>query len=236
MSQPRDQKTSSRRDFLAGSALLGAGLLVSSETASAATEGKETNAVLKSKRPDAPYELAKPENTINTVCLQCNTGCGIRCKQQDGVITKIDGNPYNPWTLFPHLDYETPIDDAAAVDGSICPKGQAGLQTAYDPYRIRKVLKRAGKRGENKWAAISFEQGVKEICEGGTLFAGVPGEEDRHVDGPNALAVLKDPALAKAMAEDVKHLLKEKDKEKKNALVDDFKKKYADHVGQTHRS
>ena len=93
---------------------------------------------------DAPYELADPRNILYTACLQCNTGCGIKCKLQNGVVTKIDGNPYNPWTLLPHLGYQTPLDDATPVDGSICPKGQAGLQTAYDPYRIRKVLKRAG--------------------------------------------------------------------------------------------
>ncbi len=230
MSEPQDKKTSSRRDFLAGGALLGAGLLVSPGSASAAAEGKQDSAVLNSKRPDAPYELVKPENMIHTVCLQCNTGCGIRCKHQDGIITKVDGNPYNPWTLLPHLAYETPIDDAAAIEGSICPKGQAGLQTAYDPYRIRKVLKRAGKRGENKWTAIPFEQAVKEICEGGKLFANVPGEENRQVEGLKTIAVLKDPALSKAMADDVKHLLKEKDKEKKKELIEAFKKEYADHL------
>lgn len=230
MSETQDKKTSSRRDFLAGGALLGAGLLVSPGSASAAGEGKQSNAVLNSKRPDAPYDLVKPENMIHTVCLQCNTGCGIRCKHQDGIITKVDGNPYNPWTLFPHLDYETSMDDAAAVDGSICPKGQAGLQTAYDPYRIRKVLKRAGNRGENKWTAIPFDQAVKEICDGGKLFAHVPGEESRQVEGLKSITVLKDPALSKAMAEDVKKLLKEKDKEKKKELVEAFKKKYADHL------
>jgi anaerobic selenocysteine-containing dehydrogenase len=143
------------------------------------------------------------------------------------VITKIDGNPYNPWTLFPHLPYETPLEDAAVVDGSICPKGQAGLQTAYDPYRIRKVLKRAGKRGENKWITVPFEQAIQEICQGGRLFANVPGEEGREVDGLAKLTALTDAKVAKAMAQDVKAILEEKDKAKKQALVDEFKVKHA---------
>lgn len=225
-----EDKKTSRRAFLAGGALLGAGLFASHPHACAAGEVKKAGAVLISDRPDRPYELGKPENMIHTVCLQCNTGCGIRCKLQDGIITKVDGNPYNPWTLLPHLDYETPLDDAAAVDGSICPKGQAGLQTAYDPYRIRKVLKRAGKRGENRWATISFEQAVKEIADGGKLFAHVPGEENRHVEGLKDLAVLTDPEVSKAMADDVSRILKEKDKAKKQELVDSFKKKYAEHL------
>ena len=178
-----DKKISSRRSFLAGGALLGTGLLVSAPKALAAPTRSGANAVMNSDRPDAPYELVKPTNMIYSACLQCNTGCGITCKQQNGVITKIDGNPYNPWTLLPHLPYNTLPEDAAPVDGSICPKGQAGLQTAYDPYRLRKVLKRAGKRGENKWVSIPFEQAVKEICEGGKLFGKVPGEENREVEG-----------------------------------------------------
>lgn len=215
----------SRRSFLAGGALLGAGI-----AEAAGNEPNSGNAVLNSARPDAPYELAKPENTLYSVCLQCNTGCGIKCKLQDGVLTKIDGNPYNPWALFPHLAYKTAIEDAQPVDGSICPKGQAGLQTAYDPYRIRKVLKRAGKRGENRWKSISFEQAVAEICDGGALFAGVPGEENRQVTGLKDLALLRDPSVAKAMEKDVKALWDEKDPAAKKALVDAFKANYAAHL------
>jgi len=210
--------------------MLGAGLLISHSDASAAAQSNGKNAVMNSSRPDAPYELAKPENMIHTVCLQCNTGCGIRCKHQNGVITKVDGNPYSPWTLFPHLDYETPLEEAAAVDGSICPKGQAGLQTAYDPYRIRKVLKRAGKRGENKWKAIPFDQAVKEISDGGKLFAHVPGEENRDVEGLKSIAVLRDPKVSEVMAKDVNHIWKEKNKEKKKELIEEFKKRYSDHL------
>lgn len=222
-----DKKISSRRSFLAGGALLGTGLLVSAPKVLAASSRNGTNAVMNSDRPDAPYELVKPTNMIYSACLQCNTGCGITCKQQNGVITKIDGNPYNPWTLLPHLPYNTLPQDAAPVDGSICPKGQAGLQTAYDPYRLRKVLKRAGKRGENKWVSIPFEQAVKEICEGGKLFAKVPGEDNRDVEGLSKIRALTDPKISKEMASDVKAILDEKDKDKKKALVEQFKSKHA---------
>jgi anaerobic selenocysteine-containing dehydrogenase len=195
-----------------------------------AAESGTASAVLNSERPDAPYELGEVENTIYSACLQCNTGCGIKCKLQDGVVTKIDGNPYNPWTLLPHLPYATPLADAQPVDGSICPKGQAGFQTAYDPYRLRRVLKRAGRRGEGKWVSLPFEQAVQEICEGGRLFADVPGEEGREVEGLRALTPLRDAALSKAMEADVKALLDEKDRENKQALVEAFQQKYADHL------
>ncbi len=197
-----------------------------------AAEGGDQSekAVPRSGRPAVPYDLAQPENVIYSACLQCNTGCGIKCKLQEGVLTKIDGNPYNPWTLLPHLPYATHPADAVAVDGAICPKGQAGLQTAYDPYRIRKVLKRAGKRGENKWITIPFDQAVKEICEGGLLFKDVPGEENRQVEGLRSLITLTDAKLSKEMEADVKALWDEKDKQKKRALVEAFTRKYKDHL------
>ncbi len=223
-----DRNLKTRREFLAGGAFLGAGLLT--EALSAEAEPRAQAAVLNSPRPDAPYGMDSVDNIIFTACLQCNTGCGIKAKVQNGVVTKIDGNPYNPWTLLPHLAYDTPLEEGAAVDGAICPKGQAGLQTAYDPYRIRKVLKRAGKRGENKWATISFEQAVKEICDGGLLFRNVPGEENRKVEGLRELMTLRDAKLAKSMSDDVKAIWNEKDKEKKKGFVQAFKGKYRDHL------
>jgi anaerobic selenocysteine-containing dehydrogenase len=211
---------------MAGGALLGAGLVTSQASAARTPDA----AVLNSGRADAPYELGRPENALYTACLQCNTGCGIKCKIQDGIVSKIDGNPYNPWTMLPHLDYATPVEAAAAVDGSICPKGQSGLQSAYDPYRLRKVLKRAGQRGDNQWVSIPFDQAIREICDGGKLFANVPGEENRHVEGIRSLVALTDAKVAAEMDKDIKAIWSEKDKAKKEELVAAFKSKHAAHL------
>lgn len=98
----------------------------------------------------AEYELTKPENILYTVCQQCNTQCGLKVKLYDGLAAKLEGNPYSPWNLQPNISYRASPLDVATLDGRLCPKGQAGIQTVYDPYRVVKVLKRAGKRGENK--------------------------------------------------------------------------------------
>ncbi len=234
MSKHDESNARSRRKFLAGGALLGSGFFASAlgESASGGSAGiaADGNAVLNSARPDAPYDLSRPENILYSACLQCNTGCGIKCKIQNGVVVKIDGNPYNPWTLLPHVPYATPVSDAASIDGSICPKGQAGLQSAYDPYRIRKVLKRAGKRGENKWVTIPFEQALREIADGGLLFKDVPGEESRNVEGLRSLMSLTDPALSRVMEADVNAIWAEKDPAKKKTLVTAFQQKHAAHL------
>jgi anaerobic selenocysteine-containing dehydrogenase len=225
MTDPNASWRGSRRQFLAGGALLGTAL--GAGRPALASPDRGASAILASDRPDAPYELGEAENHLYSTCLQCNTGCGIKCKLQDGVLTKIDGNPFSPWTLLPHLPYETPLDDATPIDGAICPKGQAGLQTAYDPYRLRKVLKRVGPRGSNRWVSIPFAEAIREICEGGKLFADVPGEEERHVEGLREIAALRDPALSAAMAADVKALLDETDPARKQALADAFRAAHA---------
>lgn len=219
----------SRRSFLGKGALLGSGILTSVVAGqSAAAEAQ--NAILKSSRPDAPYELDDPENILYSVCLNCNTGCGIKTKIQSGVLAKIDGNPYSPFTMVPHLPMSASPEDAASIDGGLCPKGQAGVQTAYDPYRIRKVLKRAGKRGENKWQTIPFEQAIQEIVAGGKLFAHIPGEENRHVEGLKEIMALRDDAVMTAMGHAVDEILSAKDKAKKKTLVEGFKIKFKDHL------
>ena len=195
-----DKKGVTRRDFIKGSAILG-GSLMASQLDWAQDLIRRAEAGLLT--PEEAYELVKPENTLYTVCLQCNTGCGIKAKlfrkNGNGVALKIDGNPYCPFASLPNLAYSSSPFDVNTIDSAICPKGQAGIQTAYDPYRVTKVLKRAGKRGENKWTTVPFDQAISEIVNGGRIFAHVPGEESREVTGLKDIYVLKDQKIAKEM-------------------------------------
>lgn len=221
-----DHKTS-RRTFLAGTAAGCAAAVLAADTEMMALWQKARAGTLS---PEDAYILNKAENTIYSCCLQCNTGCGIKVKSKDGLVMKIDGNPYAPSTMYPHPAFSTSSVDAAKIDGAICPKGQAGIEAYYDPYRIRKVLKRAGKRGENKWVSISFSQAMDEIAKGGKLFANVAGEENRVIDGLDAIWAVRDPKLAKDMSDAVAKIWAEKDKDKKKALVGDFQSKFKEHL------
>jgi tetrathionate reductase subunit A len=210
-----------RRQLFKTSALLGGGALLAAAVPTALQQiGSQSQS---SVTPGLSYPLAQPENILYGVCLQCNTQCTLKTKIQNGLLVKIDGNPYSPMNLQPHLAYDTPLDQAARVDGSICPKGQSGVQTLYDPYRIRKVLKRAGPRGSGKWKSISFEQAIAEITEGGKLFADIG--EDRVYPGFTQVLVLKDATLARAMGDDVKAIRAGK------MTVGAFKEKHKDHLG-----
>ena len=219
------ESKTNRRTFLAGTAGCAAMIGASPELFSL-FERVQAGALT----PEDEYILNKAENTIISSCLNCNTGCGMKVKLQDGMPVKIDGNPYSPWTMNPHLPYASKARDAEKVDGALCPKGQAGIQIYYDPYRIRKVLKRAGKRGENKWKSIPFDQAIDEIVNGGKLFAQVPGEENRVVEGLKDIWAVRDPKIMKDMSDAVTVILAEKDKAKKQALVKEFQVKFKDHL------
>jgi anaerobic selenocysteine-containing dehydrogenase len=212
------KRGTTRRDFLKTGAA-GCGALALSQLAFA--RGLVARAEAGELTAQEAYELSRVENQLFTVCLNCNTGCGIKVKILDGVAAKIDGNPYSPWTMNPHLPMATELAVTAKVDGAICPKGQAGHQGAYDPYRITRVLKRTGKRGAGKWKSVPFDQAIDEIVKGGKLFADVPGEEQREVAGLASLWALRDPKAFEEMGADVAKL------RKKKLTVAEFKAKHA---------
>ena len=189
MTEPTSKQLS-RRDFLKLSGAAGA------TAAFLGSMPKIGQAVAKANQKAAAYPLNAPEHIIYSKCLNCHNACPIKGHIQDGVLVKIDGNPYSPQNLNPHLAEDTPLADAAHMDAPLCPKGQAGVQVLYDPYRIRKVLKRAGKRGENKWTVIEWDQFIDEIVTGGDMFG------EGNVDGFDAIWKLRDPALGKELGAD----------------------------------
>ncbi|HEY4687726.1 MAG TPA: molybdopterin-dependent oxidoreductase, partial [Anaerolineae bacterium] len=205
-----------RRDFLKFSAAAGG-------TAALLGTIPRVQSVLANGAEQATYVLAQPENQIYTVCQQCNTQCGLKVKLLDGVIAKVDGNPYNPWNMAPHVPYDTPITDMAKTEGALCPKGQASIQTTYDPYRLVKVVKRkpGTPRGGGEWVTIDFDTALNEIVNGGDLFG------EGLVEGLKDIYALRDAKVAQAMADFVKKILGEKDQDKKAALVAEFKTTFA---------
>jgi tetrathionate reductase subunit A len=142
-------------------------------------------------------------DVIHTTCGQCNTFCPIKVRLADdsgtgeysSLVRKLAGNPYSFLNTqpFSQVPYDSDPEDVAmgdvagsgAVDadrwslsgGRICLKGQAGIQTAFDSYRVRKPMKRVGPRGSGEWKTISWEQAIEEIVEGDDDL-GHPGLRD----------------------------------------------------------
>ena len=95
---------------------------------------------------------------------------GFAAGSRKETLVKIDGSPFHPASANPRLPFATPLEKAATQSGSVCAVGGSGIQTLYDPFRIARPLKRAGSRGSGKWIALSWDQALKEILEGGNLF------------------------------------------------------------------
>ncbi len=173
----------SRRKFLVGSTLAGGGVLAAGWGLSPWI-GNVFHRRGTFVYPDRPA-MWPGVDTVYSVCKQCHSDCGIEAHVFGGILEKLDGNPYHPNSTEPHALYSLDPEVATLwpAPHSLCPRGQAGRQTVYDPYRLTVPLKRQGPRGSGKWEAISWNQLISEVTNGGNLFAHVKGEETRHVVG-----------------------------------------------------
>lgn len=100
-----------------------------------------------------PTTGAFQEDTlIPSTCAMCVNFCGIRVRRVNGVIRAIYGNPESPHNK-----------------GHLCPKGISGFLDTYNPYRVKRPLKRTNSKkgpGEDpKWIEISWEEAFDEITK-----------------------------------------------------------------------
>lgn len=188
--------TMKRRTFLkASAAALAAGVVASNFRDVEASEWKKEIG----KSGSQPDPVDGEMQIIRSVCLMCHGGCGIQAKVVNGELKRLEGNPYHPncydYTAKGDIVVESDLDAGPNGKdvGSLCPKGQAGIFALYSPFRLQHPLKRAGQRGSGKWKAISWDQAIKEICNGGYLFKDVPGEENRKVEGLKSILNNENP-------------------------------------------
>jgi len=84
------------------------------------------------------------DEIVTTTCYMCACRCGIRVHKKDGEAVYIDGNRDHPVNR-----------------GVLCAKGAAGLKNHTSPARLTTPLKRVGKRGENRFEAISWDEALE---------------------------------------------------------------------------
>lgn len=89
----------------------------------------------------------QPLTGVPSTCLNCFARCGIIGYVREGWLVKIGGNPAHPNSR-----------------GKMCAKGQAGLNTLYDPDRILYPLKRIGPRGSGEFVRISWEEALSQLA------------------------------------------------------------------------
>ena len=109
---------------------------------------------------EARAALAQQDEWIPSCCNMCGGTTGIFARVYNGRVIKIEPNSFNPVGV---CNISTDYANLKSTGARICPKGNAGIMSLYDPDRVKTPLKRIGARGAGQWQAISWEQAVAEI-------------------------------------------------------------------------
>ncbi len=97
-----------------------------------------------------------PRSFLPSTCMQCPAGCGIIGYVEESRLVKIGGNSKHISNL-----------------GTLCARGQAGINAIYDPQRLLEPLKRVGPRGSGSWEPVSWDDALDEVASTlGTLKSG----------------------------------------------------------------
>ena len=171
----------SRRKFLQGTVTMtivggaaGTGLLSAGEG-----EGKKSN------NPRIPSTITTKTSTkkaedIPFLCGICVNKCAGFARVEDGIITKLNPNPYFPKSR-----------------NMLCARGNAGIQTTYDPDRLKYPMIRIGERGEGKFKRVTWEEAYDAILNGTDKFKGLKQILDEEKDNRSTIGYCNGEGLSK---------------------------------------
>jgi anaerobic selenocysteine-containing dehydrogenase len=96
-----------------------------------------------------PERVGRHYMLVPTTCFNCEAACGLLAyvDRETLQVKKFEGNPEHPGSR-----------------GRNCAKGPATLNQVTDPDRILFPLKRVGKRGENRWQRVSWDEALDDIA------------------------------------------------------------------------
>ncbi|MEW6698130.1 MAG: molybdopterin-dependent oxidoreductase [Bacillota bacterium] len=83
-----------------------------------------------------------------SICLMCTVRCPIRVMVKNDDVKLIEGNPH-----------------VAGIEGSICPKGAAGVTLLNDNERLKTPLIRTGPRGAGQWREAGWEEALNFVAD-----------------------------------------------------------------------
>jgi thiosulfate reductase/polysulfide reductase chain A len=85
---------------------------------------------------------------VFSLCFMCSVRCPIKVKVKDGHVDWIEGNPH-----------------VAGINGSLCPRGSAGISMLYDNQRLQTPLIRVGERGSGNWRKASWGEAIDYVSD-----------------------------------------------------------------------
>jgi anaerobic selenocysteine-containing dehydrogenase len=91
--------------------------------------------------------LESPVETVRVVCAHdCPDMCSLLAEVEDGRVLRVRGDPDQPFTA-----------------GFACATVNRDAELVHSPERIQTPLRRIGKKGEGKFASISWDEALDEI-------------------------------------------------------------------------
>jgi anaerobic selenocysteine-containing dehydrogenase len=118
-----------------------------------------------------PRRVERRYMLVPTTCFNCESACGLLAYVDKDTleVRKFEGNPEHPGSR-----------------GRNCAKGPATLNQVTDPFRILHPLRRTGRRGENRWQRVSWNEALDDIAARirRALTEGRPNEVMYHVGRP----------------------------------------------------
>ena len=88
------------------------------------------------------------EKEVYSLCFMCSIRCPIRILVKEGLVKWVEGNPHVP-----------------GMEGSLCPRGSAGISLLYDDQRVKGPMLRVGERGEGHWKSVSWDKALDFVAE-----------------------------------------------------------------------
>lgn len=85
----------------------------------------------------------------------------------------------------------------------LCPRGNAGIQTLYDPDRLKYPMIRIGERGDGKYKRVTWDEAYHAILHGTDKFKGILQILDEEKDNRSTIGYCNGEGLSKEGFEDL---------------------------------
>ena len=133
-----------RRSFLKWSGIAAGGTALVASTTNLGMPGTGPQAVADG--------MSGVDKTVWNACLaNCQSRCPLRLQVKDGTVVRI-------------LPDNTGSDKLGDLQNRACVRGRTQRERIYSPNRLKKPMKRAGNRGEDKWEEITWEEAFDTIA------------------------------------------------------------------------
>ncbi len=158
----------SRRKFLQGTVAMS---VVGATAATNLLSNEQTPSVKPGVVSFHPTKTKDVEShDVATLCEMCVNKCAALARVENGVITKLNPNP-----LFPKSK------------NMLCPRGNAGIQSVYDPDRLKYPMIRIGEKGEGKFKRVTWDEAYEAILNGTDKFPGLQKILDEEEDNRSSM-------------------------------------------------